>query len=58
MQGYRQLQKIALDLGWQCLRRRGKHHVWISPSGNKLALPSHPLGQAIKAYSAKIRKLT
>ena len=52
------IRQVTLELGWQLLRRNGTHEIWISPSKNKIPLPSTPgKGRAAQNAIAQLKRL-
>lgn len=51
------IRQHALALGWQLYRRNGNHEIWISPSKNKMPLPSTSgKGRAAQNAIAQLRR--
>lgn len=40
--GFRQIEKVLLQLGFQAVRQKGSHVFYRHPDGRTTTLPNHP----------------
>lgn len=40
-QKYRDVVKVLSRLGWQKIRVKGSHEMWVSPTGQRFVVPRH-----------------